>query len=225
MKPLIVMIGGWAHPAGALQPLTDAVREFADPQLVAVHEPLPAPERPAFLLGWSLGGMFALREALTTTARWLGLILISSCARFCAAPDYPHGIAPARVRAMKAALRKSPAAVLRQFFADAAAPHLVPPAALEEEVRAALALGPDALAAGLESLLALDLRSAAARCEKPTLLLHGRDDCVIPATAGEWLAGQLPFSRFTPVAGCGHDLPDRAPGLLAAEIKGFLETR
>ncbi|MCX6998627.1 MAG: alpha/beta fold hydrolase, partial [Kiritimatiellaeota bacterium] len=171
-----------------------------------------------------LGGMLALRAVRAAPDRWLGLLLISSCARFCAAPDYPHGVAPARVRAMKAALRKNADVVLRQFFTDAAAPHSVPPAALEEKGRAAQTIGTETLAAGLELLGSLDLRSATAGCPTPALILHGRDDRVIPAAAGAWLAGQFAVSRFTPVAGCGHDLPERAPGLLAGEIKGFLET-
>ena len=223
MKPEIVMLGGWAHPAAALQPLADAVRDFAAPRLVAAHEPLPTPERSAFLLGWSLGGLRALRAACAAPERWRGLILISSCARFCAAPDYPHGLAPARVRAMKAALRRNPAAVLRQFFADAAAPQAVPPEALAERVRDALAIKAETLATGLESLLTLDLRSALEQYEQPALILHGREDLVIPWRAGAWLADHLRCSRFVPLAGAGHDLPRGAPEPVAQEIRAFLD--
>ena len=224
MKPDLVMLGGWAHRAKALQPLAEALRDFAEPRLVAAHEPLPAPERPAFLLGWSLGGLLALRAARAASQHWLGLILVGTCARFCAAPDYPQGVAPARVRALKAALRKQPADALSRFFADVAAPQAVPSDVLAACVRDALAIGTDALAAGLESLLTLDLRAELEPDGQPALVLHGREDQVIPWPAGAWLAEHLRFSRFVLLEGVGHDLPCSAPGPAAQEIRAFIDT-
>ena len=224
MKPLLLMIGGWAHPAKALQPLADAVQEFAEPRLLAAHEPLPQSERPAFLLGWSLGGLHALNAAQANPERWLGLIFVSSTARFCTAPDYPHGTDPVRVRAMKAALRKNPETVLRQFCADVTAPAALAQDAMELKIRAALALGPEHLAHGLEELLTTDLRAQAAQIAKPVLVVHGRGDRIIPCAAGEWLAAQFVFNRFVSFDGIGHDLPVREPAKAAEEIKLFLET-
>jgi len=224
MKPVLLMMGGWAHPAEALRPLADAVQEFAEPRLLAAHEPLLKLAAPTFLLGWSLGGLQVLRAALAEPERWLGLIFVNSTARFCSAPEWPHGIAVARVRAMKAALRKKPDDILRQFFAEVAAPAVLAPAELDKKVCAALALGTDSLAAGLDELLTTDLRAAATRAAKPVLALHGRADQIIPCAAGEWLATQFVFNRFVLLDGIGHDLPTRAPGQVAGEIKCFLET-
>lgn len=224
MKPLVLMIAGWAHPAAALRPLADALAEFASPRLFAAHESLPKLREPAFLLGWSLGGLRALYAALNAPEKFPGIILIGSTARFCSAPDYPHGIATSRLRAMKAALRKEPETVLRQFFADVAAPATLTPAELDEKVAAALALGPDQLAAGLEELLVTDLRAQLACCAKPALVLHGRADRIIPSAAGEWLASQFVFSRFAAFDGVGHDLPLCSLDKLVPEIKNFLET-
>jgi pimeloyl-[acyl-carrier protein] methyl ester esterase len=224
MKPLVLLIAGWAHPAAALRPLADALAGFASPRLFAAHESLPKLREPAFLLGWSLGGLRALYAALNTPEKFPGLILVGTTPRFCAAPDFPHGLATARLRALKAGLRKTPEPVLRQFFADVAAPGVLAPAELDEKIQAALALGPDQLAAGLEELLATDLRAQLSCCTKPALVLHGRADRIIPCAAGEWLASQFVFSRYAAFDNLGHDLPLRAPELLAAEIKNFLET-
>ncbi|TAN37189.1 MAG: alpha/beta fold hydrolase [Verrucomicrobia bacterium] len=224
MKPALLMIGGWAHPAAALRPLAAAVTDFAEPQLLAAYEPLPKFDQPALLLGWSLGGLRALRAALAEPERWLGLVLVSSTPCFCSAPDWPHGVEPARVRAMKAALRKNPEAVLRQFFADVAAPAPLASATVEEQVRAALALGGAVLAKGLDELLNTDLRLPAAHATEPTLVLHGREDRIIPCAASEWLAEQFIFSRFVAIDHAGHDLPFNAFDVVGAEIKCFLET-
>lgn len=224
MKPALLMISGWAHPAEALRPLAEAVTEFAEPRLLAAHEPLPQLDQPAVLLGWSLGGLHALRAALAESERWLGLVLISSTPRFCSAPDWPHGVKSARVRTMKIGLRKKPEAILRQFFADVAAPAQLAPATLEEKVRTALALGVDVLAKGLDELMAINLRAQGEQATKPTLVLHGREDWIIPCAAGEQLAAQFVFSRFVALDSVGHDLPLRVPDKISVELKLFLGT-
>ncbi len=218
------MMAGWAHPAEALRPLADALAGFAEPRLLAADEALPKLDAPAFLLGWSLGGLRILDAALTAQAPWPGLILIGTTARFCAATDFPHGVSTARLRALKIALRKTPETVLRQFFVDEAAPAQLAPAELEARVQGALALGADRLAAGLDALLTMDLRERLASPTTPVLVLHGRADGVIPCAAGEALAERFVFSRFVGFEGAGHDLPLRAPEPLVAEIKFFLET-
>lgn len=221
MKPALLMIGGWAHPAEALRPLAEAVAEFSEPHLVAAHEPLPTLKLPTVLFGWSLGGLHALQSMLTTPACCMGVVLISTTARFCSAPDWPHGVASARVRAMKAGLRKKPEEVLRQFFADVAAP--TTPMVLEEKIHTALALGTETLSRGLDELLNMDLRGAVVTTT-PALVLHGRADRIIPYAAGEWLATQFVFNRFVPLADVGHDLPLTATSAVAEEIKLFMET-
>jgi len=222
MKPALLMIGGWAHPAEALRPLADAVADFAEPHLVAAYEPLPVHDRPGIFLGWSLGGMRALQSMLSAPEHCLGVVLISTTPRFCTAPDWPHGVEPGRVRAMKVGLRKKPEEVLRQFFTDAATP--ATPTEVEEKIRAALAFGPDKLAAGLDELLNTDVRRAVVNAAKPALVLHGCEDRIIPWAAGEWLAAQFVFNRFVPLAGAGHDLPLCAVATAAEEIKLFVET-
>ena len=222
MKPALLMISGWAHPAETLRPLADAVAEFAAPRLIAAHEPRPKLKQPTVLLGWSLGGLHALQSMLSAPEHCLGVVLISTTPRFCTAPDWPHGVAPNRVRAMKVGLRKKLEEVLHQFFADAAAP--ATPNEVEEKIRAALAFGPDKLAAGLDELLNTDVRSAVVNAAKPALVMHGCGDRIIPCAAGEWLATQFVFNRFVPLADAGHDLPRCAVSTVAEEIKLFVET-
>jgi pimeloyl-[acyl-carrier protein] methyl ester esterase len=222
MKPTLLMIGGWAHPTDALRPLAAAVADFAEPQLVAAHEPLPKFDQSAVLLGWSLGGLRALQAVATEPERWLGVVLVGATPRFCTAPDWPQGVESARVRAMKVGLRKKPEETLRQFFTDVAKP--AAPVAVEEKIRAALALGGDVLAKGLDELLDMDLRQAVTNETKPALGLHGRADRIIPCAAGEWLAAQFVFNRFVAFDNVGHDLPLSASDKISVELKLFLET-
>jgi pimeloyl-ACP methyl ester carboxylesterase len=44
----------------------------------------------------------------------------------------------------------------------------------------------------------------------PTLVLHGRDDPLVPVACGHDTARRIPGARFLVIPGMGHDLP---PGL------------
>ena len=46
----------------------------------------------------------------------------------------------------------------------------------------------------------------------PTLVLHGRDDPLVPVACGVDLAGKIPGAQLEIIDGMGHDLP---PGLIA----------
>ena len=47
------------------------------------------------------------------------------------------------------------------------------------------------------------------RIMTPTLVIHGRDDPLLPLRAGEEVARLIPNSRMMVINGMGHDLPDR----------------
>lgn len=47
------------------------------------------------------------------------------------------------------------------------------------------------------------------RIMTPTLVIHGRDDPLLPLRAGEEVARLIPNSRMMIINGMGHDLPDR----------------
>jgi pimeloyl-ACP methyl ester carboxylesterase len=54
------------------------------------------------------------------------------------------------------------------------------------------------------------------RC--PTLVLHGRDDAMVPLAHGRDLARRIPGARLEIVDGWGHDLPDPLMPWLAARL-------
>lgn len=47
------------------------------------------------------------------------------------------------------------------------------------------------------------------RIMTPTLVIHGRQDPLLPIAAGEEVARLIPNSRIMTVDGMGHDLPDQ----------------
>ena len=48
-------------------------------------------------------------------------------------------------------------------------------------------------------------------CSAPTLVLHGKDDPLVPLACGEDTARRIPGARLVGIDGMGHDLP---PGVV-----------
>jgi pimeloyl-[acyl-carrier protein] methyl ester esterase len=180
-------------------------------------------QSPDFVVGWSLGGLLALEEAIARPGEAAGLVLISSTARFTASGDGWPGTPGASLRALRRSLRKDPEDALRRFFGDCAAPHPLSPAEAEARIGAALAMGLDVLDAGLERLRSTDLRARLGEVRAPTFVIHGGEDRVIPPAAAERVAAAIPGAELAIIEGIGHDLPLRRSDLVAARIRSFLE--
>jgi pimeloyl-ACP methyl ester carboxylesterase len=54
----------------------------------------------------------------------------------------------------------------------------------------------------------------------PTLVIHGREDPLLPLPCGEDTARRIPGARLRVMAGMGHDIP---PGLLQQLLPGLIQ--
>ncbi len=203
------LIGGWAYPVDALQPLADALAPVCDVRLHPFNANLAqtiAPRSPWWLAGWSLGGMQAMNAILDKSLRPDGLILISSTARFSATHGYPHGLPRAHLRSMMRGLPVHREQVLEQFYALAGE-------------AAACPFSTEQLLTGLRQLDELDVRDRLKEIDMPTRILHGSDDQIIPASAAHYLAANIPSSRLVILTEANHALPLQKIDWLAEEIQ------
>lgn len=70
---------------------------------------------------------------------------------------------------------------------------------------------PDVAARRVETVAGLDVSALLPKVKAPTLVLHCRDDGVVPFAAGEELAASIPGARLVPMEGENHlFLPDSA---------------
>ena len=223
MKPRLLLVSGWAHPGDALRPIADALADLGAPSTLAAAE--ADPRRPVapgtLLLGWSLGGMLCLETAALQPDRISGLILINTTARFTLARDWEHGLPAAQVRALGRALRNDIATGVDGFLQLSArlrghAAATAPLARAWPHPTAA------ALAPGLQYLAETDLRPRLAQIPCPALVVHAREDSVIPLGAGQALAAALPHGRLVVVDDIGHDLPVRAPERVIGAVREFV---
>lgn len=160
------------------------------------------------LLGWSLGGMVALRLEKILAARVARLILVATTPCFVRRDGWPTGQPAARVRALARQYRQQGRATLQNFFASQFHAEEVVPG----KVRAWMTdLLPEGLApcaqAALETLTTLrtaDLRKDLAPAGCPALVVHGERDVIIPPAAGRYLAAHRKNSCFSLVPEAGH---------------------
>jgi pimeloyl-ACP methyl ester carboxylesterase/DNA-binding CsgD family transcriptional regulator len=71
----------------------------------------------------------------------------------------------------------------------------------------------------------VDVTELARRVEVPTLVLHAREDAMVPLDEGRTLAGLIPQARFVPLEGRNHILLESEPAWrdFVAEYRSFLE--
>lgn len=200
----LVLLHGWAMHAGIFAPLTRALAPHFrlhlvdlpghganrdDPQpfeLADCAHRIAAATPRAIWLGWSLGGLVALRAALDENPKVRGLVLIASSPRFVAGDDWPLGVAANVLAEFSAGLAHDYRGTIERFLALEAMGSDQARSELRELKAQVFARGEPAAAAlveGLHTLETADLRAELARIAVPSLWIAGRRDRLINPAA------------------------------------------
>lgn len=161
----------------------------------------------ASLIGWSLGGQFALQLARDPTLSVSRLVMICSTPRFVSAADWPFGLPIATLQRFASQLQHDSAATISDFLelqVRGSADAVGVLAALKHSLAGQGSATDSALRADLELLECSDLRAEAAALALPTLVIAGQYDRVTPPTAAEALARLLPNAQLRIIARAGH---------------------
>lgn len=222
--PPLVLIHGWAMHGGIFAPLSARLAPHFQLHLVDLpghgHSPPPTAELtlddcvaqiaaatpPAPWIGWSLGGLVALRAALTMPTAVRGLVMLCASPRFVAATDWPHGVAASVFAQFAHGLRSDFRATVDGFLALEAygSPHMRDELRdLRAQVFARGEPSPAVLLAGLHLLQSVDLRAALPALHMPSLWLAGRRDRLVDPRSMQAAAAATPAAGFVQFDG-GH---------------------
>ena len=182
----------------------DPKRADLSSQLQDVMSTLP---QRCVLLGWSLGGQFALEITRLAPARVAGLVLVATTPRFGKTTDWGAGLEPVAFNTFRETLARDWVQTLGDFIwlqlrgsgnADAAHQHIV--RALQEHGMPQRA----ALESGLALLANNDLRRHVPGVTHPVLLIAGQNDRIAPPAASQWMVQRMPRARLLEIDRCGH---------------------
>ncbi|HEY1491478.1 MAG TPA: alpha/beta fold hydrolase [Steroidobacteraceae bacterium] len=244
----LVLLHGWAANLGVWKDLTRALshtfriisldlpghgKSDWDPrahtpaaQTWRVHETLaPLTERYS-LLGWSLGGQFALDLAAAMPGAIENLVLVNSSPRFLAAPGWPYGSAAAMLRRLEARLAHDRGRAIDDFMnlqvrgtPPRTAARVLKKLRTVQRIHGAGHY--EALVNGLERLKNGDLRAALTQVRVPTLVIGGSHDRIIHPSASRALAA-LAGGRYVEIREAGHAPFLSHPTRFAQLVKEFV---
>ena len=169
----------------------------------------------AVWLGWSLGGMVALKIAQLAPDRVTRLVLVGTTPRFVAGADWEHGIDPDVVTGFATDLAADYERTLGRFLLLQAGREAGTRRAARELGRRIAHCGAPSeavLHASLRALVAADLRPDLPAIPVRARIIHGQYDRLAPVGAARYLAECLPAAELSVMSDAGH-----APFILHAD--------
>lgn len=243
--PKLTLVHGWAMHGGLFAGLREHLADLrvqcvdlpghgrnrhlpwpsATPELI---DDLVAASEGGWIVGWSLGGLLAIKAALAAPSHIHGLVLIAATPCFSQLPDWPHGVAKPLIEQLARELIESPEKVLNRFLALEV--HGAEHAAADLRLLKAEAFrhglpDPTAMDRGLQLLINSDLRPKLAGLNLPVTLIGGRRDKLVPFTALEATAAALPNAELVRIPGAAHAPFLTNPQAVAEAIKQGIERK
>ena len=207
-NPNLVMVHGWGMNAAILHLLAERLSQRfhihlpdlpghgkntpytpsdmpLDDWADALAEAIP---QPAVWLGWSLGGMLALRIAARRHQQIKALVLLAATPSFVIRKNWPHGVDSKILADFQRAISTDPVKALNRFAAlqvrgDAQAGRQL--RSLRKHLSTAPLPEKQALADGLRILEEADLREDLTHLRQPILTVLGSQDPLMPAASGD----------------------------------------
>jgi pimeloyl-[acyl-carrier protein] methyl ester esterase len=177
-------------------------------------------------LGWSLGGLVAMRAALQAPARVRALLLLASTPCFVRRHGWQCALLPALLDTFAAELQQDYLRTLNRFLAlqvrgsDSSGPVL---RLLRDQLLAKGEPAPAALQAGLDILRNTDLRKDLGALACPVLVMAGERDTLVPVASARATADLMPNARVEAIAGAGHAPFIARPQGVAGLVHAFLQ--
>lgn len=181
----------------------------------------------AHVVGVSMGGMIAQRVALAAPQRVLSLtsIMSSSGARYLPGPR-PHVVRALLSRPDAHDERAIVDHYVKLFRVIGSPAFPLDEEALRERILLATrrSFHPAGTVRQMTAIAADDGRPGElARVNSRTLVLHGKEDPLVPMACGHDTARRIPGARFLAIGGMGHDLPPEVVRLLLAPLVPHLK--
>ena len=180
------------------------------------------------ILGWSLGGLIAMRWALREPARIDRIVLVATSPRFVAGEDWPHAMSAETLTQFADELHVAWKLTIQRFLAlqmRGSEQGRAILASLRHQVFARGEPSPQALFGALAAIREADLRAEIVGIAQPALVVSGSRDTLALPEAGRWLADHLPNAHFVLIEGAAHTPFLSHAEMFGAAVDHFLDGR
>ena len=174
------------------------------------------------LMGWSLGGMLAIRLAALYPQKVKGMITLATNPKFVADDNYLPAMAPDVNQQFNAHFKKDPVSALKLFTGLLAQGDDQERALLKKLRQQTHEHTNTTWQEALELLATLDNRLMYSQLRQPGLHLLGEKDVLVPASASEVLQGLNPIHASVLLPGVAHAIHWSQPQLVVEQVKQFL---
>jgi pimeloyl-[acyl-carrier protein] methyl ester esterase len=245
--PDLVMLHGWGLHGGVFRQLMDQLSDsfritaidlpghgrspWQDQDMALDHladSTAQLVPKPAIWLGWSLGGLVAMKLAVKHPELVKGLVLVAATPKFVQGQDWKAGMETNTYAAFSQGLADDYRATLSRFLSlqtgsGSASRELI--RQLKELLFVHGDPDTEALAAGLSLLRDTDLRPELKQITAPTLLIHGGQDRLTPVAASEYLQQSLDHAALTVIEDAGHAPFMSHTDMVETTIRDFADER
>ena len=155
------------------------------------------------IFAWSMGGPIGLTLAAEQPERVTSLVLYGTYAKALAESSYPQGIDGPTMQSLMSLARAQwgiGSGAIASFFI---------PESDEERIRwftryQRVAMSPQTAADFVGGVITHDVREILSSVQTPTLVLHRREDTLVPVALGRYLAERIPGACFQELSGQHH---------------------
>lgn len=205
------VLNGWAaseHAWDLCRFGRDRIFSYVEEMDGKAHAAMRAADA-AVVVGWSMGGSFALRLAMEFPDKLRGLVLVAATPRMMEAPNW-RGMSPRRLAALEAGLKMTHG---EGFFG-----------VREGKPNPYMMDSDENLARGLDYLKATDLRvglidlMASGRLRCPVAIFQSERDGIVRAENAKFLSTVFPDASVEMVPGAEHALPIEIPEKIDAAV-------
>jgi len=241
--PALVLIHGWGLHGGLWGPLVDVLaKNFTvvlvdlpghgysdklqsltiDTMTQAVSSALESLDKPATILGWSMGAFVAFELARQFPDRFERLVWIAGTPSFVRRANWPQGMDPQTLEGFADGLRKDYRATLKRFISLNGGMGTDRPLlkTMQQQAFERGEVDVSVLDQGLVILRESDIRDALAKSTMPMLMVQGTQDRLVhPDTVSA--VANLRTVESLHIEGAGHAPFLAEPALIAQAVQKF----